>query len=172
MTAIYGLLVGPGSDRDGDGEASGFDRLDVEAVRHVVAHLREERERMGERELDQRTVAAEAADVDVLDTAEAAERALERRERREVAERARVEPDAPLEALLVLGAARARDVRRAVAIAVPVAVRVAVAVAVRRLGERRSGRLSGQDGLALLDAPDGVVEVADDAAHRLDERVA
>src|SRR4051794_7615361 len=167
MTAIYGLLVGPGSDRDGDGETSGFDRLDLEAVRHVVAHLRDECERMGERELDQRTVAAEAADVDVLDTAEAAERALERRERREVAERARVELDAPLEALLVLGAAGARDVRRAVAVAVPVAVAVrvavAVAVAVRgRLGERRSGRLRGQDGLALLDAPDGVVEVADD----------
>jgi hypothetical protein len=110
MTAIYRLLGDPGSDRDGDGEAPGLDRLELEAVRHLVAHLRYERERVGERELDQGPVAAEAADVDVLDTAEAAEGALERRERREVAERTGVELDAALEALLVLGAAGERDV--------------------------------------------------------------
>ena len=53
-----------------------------------------------------------------------------------------------------------------------VRVAVAVAVAVRDRFDRGCRRLRRQDGLALLDAPDGVVEVADDAAHRLDERVA
>ena len=126
----------------------------------LVAHRPTSASGMGERQLDERPLAGEAAHVDVLDPAEPRQGALERREGGEISERAGLELDATLEALLVLGAVHPREsgergLRRG-----------------RKLGLRQRDRLRLQDGLALLHALDGIVEVADDASHRLHERVA
>src|SRR5438132_6824996 len=108
MTAIGRLLEGPGGDRDLHGETARLVRLDLEAVRQVVVQLRDQRERLDERELDQRPVACEAPHVDVRDAGEPAERALERGQCGKVSEGPCVELDAAFEALPVLGAAPAR----------------------------------------------------------------
>src|SRR5690242_9984967 len=105
MTAMRYRLERPGGDGDLDRDAARLDRLDLEPVRQVVAHLGDERDRLREGELDERPLAREATHVDVLDAREPRETALERGERGEVSERASLELDAAFEALLVLRAA-------------------------------------------------------------------